>query len=223
MKHLFFDLDGTICESREKISRLMLKTLWNIDLTHDIVIVSGAEKERMVSQLRGFQCPLLAQSGNDTHLWKRTLNANDRKKIIAHIRKIVGEVTKEDMIDDRGCQISLSLVGHRAPIELKKTFDPTGQIRTKILKEKPFINNKLECRIAGTTCLDYTRKDGTKGKNIERFINHLGWNKKDCVYFGDKLYRGGNDESVIGVIEVVPVKNPEDLLEKLKNYNSSWV
>jgi phosphomannomutase len=219
MKHIFADMDGTVCESREKISTTMLEALTH--LKHDLVIISGAERERMKVQLLGLDCYIMAQSGNDTHLWKKNLTENNKKKILAHIKKIV-EV-KEDMIDDRGCQISLSFVGHHAPIELKKTFDPIGQTRIKLLKEKPFINNMLECRVAGTTCLDYTRKDGMKGKNIGKFIKQMGWDKKECIYFGDKLYKGGNDESVVGVIEVVPVKNPQDLLEKLKNYDSRWV
>jgi len=216
MKHLFLDMDNTVCESRQDISDKMLEVLQHLGRTHDIVVISGAEKERMRDQLKNLDCITMAQSGNDTYLWKKTLTDNEKKKILNHINRIV-EV-KSDMVDDRGCLIALSLVGHSAPIELKKIYDPTGKIREKILKDKPFLNNKLECRIAGTTCLDYTRKDGTKGKNIERFIRQMGWNKKDCLYFGDKLMKGGNDESVIGVIKVVEVESPADLLNKLQEY-----
>ena|SRR3990167_6300159 len=212
----FFDMDGTICESRQNISFLMLEKL--SELKHNIIVISGAERERMVEQLEGLNCSIMAQSGNDTHLWKRTLTDNEKKNIIAHIRKIIGDISKPDLIDDRGCQISLSLVGHHANIELKKKFDPDGKKRERILKDNPFLNDKLECRIAGTTCLDYTRKDGTKGKNIERFIKAMEWSKKDCIYFGDKLYKGGNDESVIGIIKIVGVANPADLMLKLEQY-----
>ena len=38
----------------------------------------------------------------------------------------------------------------------------------------------------------------------------MDWDKDECVYFGDGLYPGGNDEAVIGVIETIPVVNHLD-------------
>ncbi len=216
-KHLFFDLDGCLTESRQDISYEMIEMISSLSFTNDIIIVSGAGKERIEKQLSGLKVDyIMAQSGNDTSLWKRNLTDNEKEKIFQHINKIA--IIKPDLIDDRGCQISLSFIGHNAKIEDKKTFDPDNKKREKILKDIPFISNKLECRIAGTTCLDYTRKDGTKGKNIERLLKHLNWKKEDCTYFGDKLFKGGNDESVIGIIPVVEVADPQDLLVKLKDY-----
>lgn len=216
--NIFADLDGTICESRQKISKEMLAKLFELSTKHEIIVISGAGRERIYEQLGGLDCIVMAQSGNDTDIWNKTLSLNEKKKILNHIRKVTGDVTKEDLIDDRGCQISLSLVGHNADIEVKKKFDPDSKKRKKILKEHPFVSSKLECRIAGTTCFDYTRKDGTKGKNIEHFIKYHKWNKKDCIYYGDKLMKGGNDESVVGIIKTVEVANPQELMLKLKEY-----
>ena len=55
-------------------------------------------------------------------------------------------------------------------------------------------------RTGGTTTLDFTLKGKHKGFNIARFIEKMGWKKEDCVYVGDALFPGGNDETVIGVI-----------------------
>ena len=214
--HIFLDLDGTVTESRGEISYEMIEMLQHLKLKNDIVIISGAERERMMKQLLGLDVTLMAQSGNDTSLWKRTLTHNEKKKILTHIRKIIGDISKPNLIDDRGCQIALSLVGHDAPVEEKKKFDPEGTIRKRILKDNPFLSRTLDCRIAGSTCLDYTRKDGTKGKNIKRYMKRMDWKKKDCIFFGDKLQKGGNDESVKGVIPVVSVDSPNDLMLKLK-------
>ena len=38
---------------------------------------------------------------------------------------------------------------------------------------------------------------------------------RESIYFGDMLFPGGNDESVIGVIKTVSVDNPVDTLAKL--------
>ncbi len=209
-------MDGTVTESRQDISGEIYVKLSKLATQYHLIVISGAEKERMVKQLQGLPVEIMAQSGNDTQYWQRTLNDNEKEKIFNHINKIAK--VKPEMIDDRGCQIALSFTGHDAYIEDKKLFDPDGKKREKILKDNPFLSTKLECRIAGTTCLDYTRKDGTKGKNIERFIKVMGWKKDDCIYFGDKLMKGGNDESVINVIPVVQVDNPKDLMIKLDKY-----
>lgn len=212
--HLFFDMDGTITESRQDISIEMFRKL--AKLKQDIIVISGAEIERMKKQLSNLPVFYMAQSGNDTKFWNDKLTDKELKEIYKHADKII--YIKADMLQNRGCQVSLSLVGHNADMEIKKKFDPDGTLRVDLLKEFPFESETLECRVAGTTCLDYTRKNGTKGKNIERLINYFKWKKEDCVYFGDKLMKGGNDESVVGVMDTVAVANPTDLLLKLSKY-----
>lgn len=209
---IFADLDNTICESRQKISKEMKKVLSKLDL----IVISGASREQMKLQLDGLKCEIMAQSGNDTSLWQNKLNKKEIIEIENHIHKFSN--IYPDQLENRGCQIAFSFVGHHAEIENKKAFDPTRKIRKTLLKRIPFQSKTLICKVAGTTCLDYTKRDGTKGKNIEKWIKEKRLKKKDCVYFGDALFKGGNDESVKGVIKCVEVANPTDLLLKLKKY-----
>lgn len=222
-KHFFFDMDGTICNSRQVISYDMkwkrLIELWK--KKKDVVIISGASFDQMIMQTTitdwGY---CLAQSGNyapyKKYFYNNKLTDKQVTEIYTHALKI--QPIKNDMIENRGCQIAFSLVGHNAPLDKKKSFDPNGTKRKELLKKTPFVSKTLTCRIGGTTCLDYTKINGTKGKNIEKFIKKLKWNKRDCIYFGDALFKGGNDESVIGVIDTISVKGPEDLFKKLKKY-----
>ena len=214
MKHLFFDLDGTITESRQKITKEIKDFLSQLP---NLIVISGASREQMEYQLDGLKCITLAQSGNDTPLWQNKLSKEEKHEIYKHIFSLDWCI-EPFMIEDRGCQLSPSLIGHKAPTNIKKKFDPDQKIRRKLLKKCPFISRTLICRIAGTTCLDYTRKNGDKGHNLERWIKENKLNKEDCVYFGDALFQGGNDESVLGVMECVEVKDPQDLLVKIKNY-----
>lgn len=215
---IFLDLDGTICESNQKITPEMKVTLRKLD---DFVVVSGATKAKMEEQLDGLLCPLMAQSGNETELWTNTLTPAEVKEVSAHIKKIDEWLEphrtdiKVDMIQNRGCQISLSITGHDAPIEIKKKCDPNKNFRQWLLVAYPFVSETLKCSIGGNTCLDYTHKDGDKGHNIARYIKEKGLDPKECVYYGDGLFPGGNDESVMGVIKTIEVSNPQDLLAKL--------
>ena len=212
-KHIFADMDGTITESKQKISKEMKDVLTKLD---NVVVISGASREQMEFQLDGLTCSIMAQSGNDTYLWKNILTEDETIEIHKHASQV--SVLKKDMLDHRGCQISLSFVGHNAPLRFKMVLDPTRKIRKEILKKYPFKSKTLTCRIAGTTCFDYTRKDGTKGKNIARWIKEHKLKKKDCIYFGDALFKGGNDETVKGVIHSVQVASPGSLMVKLKQY-----
>lgn len=217
-KHFFFDVDGTLTESRQVISNKVDLVISNLTYSgKDTIAISGASKKQMLFQLNFcFIDYIMAQSGNDTAFWCNKLTEEEITEIYIHANKIT--LIEKDMLENRGCQVAFSLVGHNALIEKKKEFDPTKGIRKVILKKFPFKSKTLICKVAGTTCLDYTRKNGTKGKNIAKLIKHLGWKKSECIYFGDALFKGGNDESVIKVIKTVEVSNPQDLLEKLSKY-----
>lgn len=185
-------------------------------LKEPFVAISGASEEQMRYQLDDMDCYYLSQSGNNCPDWQNTLSTDEKKEIQKHIKKY-SKIRFDDSyyIEDRGCQIAFSFIGHETNRKIKAAFDPTGKFRDLVLEEYPFESETLTVRVAGTTCLDYTRKDGTKGKNIERYLKKYDINKKDCVYYGDALREGGNDETVIGVIDTISVTGPDDLYKKL--------
>jgi phosphomannomutase len=227
-RHLFFDLDGTVTPSRSLIlpdmKRAMLALL---DSGTDIIIVSGAEVKQALFQTDGLPFVYLGQNGNhaydkktDTELWRELLTPEEKKDVFAHIDSIprTWEVTDEaDLVEDRNSQIAYSLLGHHADKAAKTTFDPKGELRQELLKKYPFVSDTMQVVIGGTTCLDYIKKGFHKGRNVGRLIHERGWGKDECVYVGDALYPGGNDESVVGVIETKPVTKPEDTLEFLRS------
>lgn len=227
VKHFFFDLDGTVCESRQSITREMEYTLrYIMENGGDVIIISGAERKRIFVQLENLiPTYILAQSGGDSPFWKNFLNNKEKKVIKEHINHIKENFPQyipqdgKDLIQDRGCQISISFVGHNANIQEKRKFDPDRKIRKKILAKIKFPENSpIMVKVAGTTCLDYTKKSSTKGKNIKRLLKELNWNKNECIYFGDSLFKGGNDVTVKGIIKTVQVDGPDDLLLKLNKY-----
>jgi hypothetical protein len=46
----------------------------------------------------------------------------------------------------------------------------------------------------------------------------MNWNADEAVYFGDALYEGGNDETVIGIIDTIPVKDHRHTYDLLLQY-----
>lgn len=222
--HLFFDLDNTVTRSRSKISE-ELKVLLS-QTKHDVIVVSGATTEQIAWQVDGTPCYKLGQNGNhalkpdNKTLWEEKLDAAEKAVIKKHIDQI--EITwpvtdTTDLIQDRGCQISYSLLGHNEEISKKEAFDPGGNlVRKELLEKFPFISDAIEVKIGGTTTLDYTAKGRHKGYYVDRLIEEMKWDKGNCVYFGDMLFPGGNDETVIGVIKTQPVTDPADTLMQLQ-------
>ena len=213
----FFDLDGTICISRQVISKEMREKL--LSLKDLFVVVSGAEIPRIKKQMGGVPCIMMGQNGNDTPDWENKLTIDEKAEIYQHLDKISKflnvYIVNKETTHDRGCQISFSYVGHNANIEWKLLFDPDKKFREWVLKHVPFRSKTLIVRVAGTTCFDYNRKGNLKGDNLKRYMELHQLNPKDCIYYGDNFQKGGNDESVLGVMKCVAVEDPADLLTKL--------
>jgi hydroxymethylpyrimidine pyrophosphatase-like HAD family hydrolase len=198
----------------------------------NIIVVSGATEEQIFKQIgEDFRAHIyvLAQNGNRASLrggelgWSNTLSQKQKEDVFTHIENIQNTLKdiydavkdKNDLVQDRGCQISFSLIGHNEDIGKKEAFDPGGSRRQSFLETVPFVSENMEVKIGGTTCLDYIEKGKNKGFNVAELAKKEGWDIGECLYFGDALFKGGNDESVIGVCATQAVKDPAETLEFL--------
>ena len=227
---LFFDMDGTLTKSQSQIEAEMEKLVISlIESGRDVIVVSGQTYPRIRKQVGGKllagRIYALAQNGNNLQdkggvtIWNNTLTAENKAEISKHINSIrenfrdIFEGTDEnDLVQDRGCQIAFSLLGHNADLSRKRRFDPDGSRRQEILKRFPLISSRVEVKIGGTTTFDYFEKDKNKGANVRQMIEKMNWKPEDCVYVGDALFEGGNDESVKDIIDTHEVNSPEDTI-----------
>jgi hypothetical protein len=224
-KHLFFDMDQTVAPARQPILPEMYDLLHS--LSHDIIIVSGQEVDKIGWQSNALPAYTLGQNGNhatdvsDEELWNIPLDDAHRAEILSHIEAITSILDHDlnhewNPVEDRGAQITFSPIGNTAPVEHKQTYDPDRKKREALMAQVPFDSKELVVKIGGSTSLDYIHKDRHKGTNVQKLIDLKGWNPDDCIYYGDGLFPGGNDEAVIGVIETVLVADHNDTYKKLK-------
>jgi phosphomannomutase len=222
--HLFFDMDQTIAPARQPILPEMYDLLSS--LTQTIVIVSGQEVSKIQRQSNNLRAFVLGQNGNHAidieknELWNIQLDEAHRKEIMAHIAELTALLDKKpnqdwNPVEDRGAQITFSPIGNTAPHELKQAYDPDRTKRDALLELAPLQSEEVVVKIGGSTSFDYIHKDRHKGTNVQKLIDHMGWKNDECIYFGDGLFPGGNDEAVIGVIETVPVADHLDTYAKL--------
>lgn len=231
-RHVFFDVDKTLTRSRSLIEPEMEAALFGLCSIADVVVVSGARIEQIWKQLgKNFvgKVFVLAQNGNyavakdGVDLWRNNLSEIEKKRIMEHIgnirrefKELFTDVDENDLIQDRGCQITFSFVGHNAELSRKERFDPNGKRRQSILKRIPFKSKTLEVKIGGTTSFDYFSRGKNKGSNILCLMKIFGWKPEDSIYLGDALFSGGNDDTVIGVCDTLQVSGPNDTLTSIK-------
>ena len=228
-KRFFFDLDKTLTASRSPMAEEHAAIFQRLVRERDVVVVTGGTieqiREQVTPQFDG-QYYLLAQSGNQLVdksgkiVWDEKLSPEQVAEIYRYIdmlkKHFAIQVRDEnDLVENRGAQIAYSVLGFREDVQKKYAFDPDQSKRNAALaaldKERAELL-KLDVEIvpAGTTNFSFLPAGKHKGFNVGRFLTHMGWNKDECIYFGDALFPGGNDETVNGVIPTQQVNSPDD-------------
>ena len=231
-KHLFFDLDKTLTMSRTPMDAAHQELFAKLLETKDLVVVTGGNakqvRHQITSRFEGLYFTL-AQSGNEalnkdgTVLWLESFTERQNTAVMSFIEALknyfkIAVKDENDIVEHRGAQISYSVIGFHEDIAKKYAFDPDDSKRAGALRALPQELAELhKCGVevvpAGTTTYNFILKGKHKGFNIARFIKKEGWLAQDCLYVGDALFPGGNDETVIGVIPTRLVKNPDETFD----------
>ena len=233
-KIIIADVDETICESCQEVSTQIAERINSlIKKSYHFAFISGTptnELQRMISSKLTEEHHLLGNTGThyqlinskESTIYQETLADEEKKEITEAFNKLIEEfniqslTTKEDQLQDRGSQITLSAIGRNAPSELKAKYDPNGEKRKVWVNFlKNILGEKYEIKFGGTTSIDITKKGLDKEWGIRRFAQHHGFDLNEIIFFGDKIYPGGNDYPASKIVDCVSVKNPEDCLRKL--------
>ncbi len=236
-KIIIADVDDTICESCQQISLEMAKQIsFMIKKGYEFAFISGtksADLIKMISSLIKEKHHILGTTGTNYTLvennkyeekYNLTFNEEEKKEILTALEKLIYEyniqsmTTKEDQLQDRESQITLSAIGRNAPSEIKKKYDPEGKIRTTWVN---FLRNYLseeryDIRIGGTTSVDITRKGLDKEWGIRNFAKHNEIKLENILFFGDKIHPGGNDFPATKIVDCIKVKSPKETLKKIQ-------
>lgn len=120
--------------------------------------------------------------------------------------------------EDRDSQITFSMLGQKAPLSLKKLFDPD---QSKRLVIAGIMNDKLtgeyEATVGGATSIDITRKGSNKASGVNKLLDYLKIDKSKVIFVADALFPGGNDHSVISTgVKCIPTKSIKETEEIIK-------
>ena len=216
-----FDLDGTLAESKQRMSSDMGEMLSRLLKKMPVAIMSGAGWPQFEKQF----FPALPMESNLSNLyifpdnaaqcfvyrgggWKpqydNAFTPAEREHVLKALDEALFETGMHDVpirvwgqrIEDRGAEIVFSGLGQEAPTEEKRKWDPTREKRKPLydalIKKLP----EFAIGLNAMTSIDITRKGITKAYGIKRLSELAGIAIAQMLYVGDALEEGGNDAVV---------------------------
>lgn len=216
MKKLFvFDLDGTLAESKSSITPEMASLLHDLLGVMKVAVISGGSWTQFENQLlapfhdqQGFEnLSLLPTCGTQffhfdgqwSKVYSEDLNAEQRKKIISSLQRALDESgiavdhVWGDAIEDRGSQITLSVLGQQAPLSAKQGWDPDFAKRKRITAILEPLLPTFAIHMGGTTSIDVTQPGIDKAYGIHKLEEQLDLTLAEMLFAGDAIFDGGND------------------------------
>ncbi len=241
---LAFDIDHTLCPSKEPVSEEIAELLTRALGRFEICIISGRDLDsffsRVINRLpivdvelfRHLHC--LPTQGMQYYRFKEDWEAVYAYYLspieVSKIFRVVEDVArrlgfwreenreKGDMIlDNRASQITFAGVDTSLSSEEKRSWDPDQKKRKAMIKELNRLAPEFEYRIGGMTSIDITRPGMDKGFGMQILLNKLGIDKSEVLYFGDMTQPGGNDYPIVQMgIDTITVNEYTDTIIALK-------
>lgn len=241
MNLFIFDLDGSLAESKQRVTPEIIGMLERLSNDHDVAIISGADFEQFREQLLSQFGPclnsknvfIMPTSGSKLYVadgdkwvlaYANFFTESERDKIVSVLKHHTARLAipgVTDQIEDRGSQITFSALGQRAKLEDKLKWDPSGKKRAYLRNLVAADLPEFEVRTGGSTSIDVTKKGIDKAWGIKTLIASELREYADVwshvMFFGDALHEHGNDLSVkqFEAIECIAVKDPSDTLAKV--------
>lgn len=234
MKQLVvFDLDGTLAASKSPLSVELANLMRTLLTVTRVAVISGGSWTQFQTQLlasldadcRFENLYLLPTCGTKLfHFdaqwvedYSEDLSDDERLMIIAALTRALDEsgVKVEhvwgEAIEDRGSQVTLSVLGQEAPLSAKKDWDPDFAKRTKIVSILQTLLTGFAINMGGTSSIDVTKPGIDKAYGIEKLREHLGIDLAQMLFAGDAIFEGGNDFPVQRVgVDSILVRDPSE-------------
>ncbi|MDH4744520.1 HAD-IIB family hydrolase [Sphingomonas sp. CBMAI 2297] len=234
MKRLVaFDLDGTLAESKQALTRDMADMLARLLTVADAAVISGGDwpqfRKQVAEQLpagtRRESLWLMPTTGTKLYryagewreIYAERFSDAERAAIHAAFDRALARVALPaeriwgERIEDRGSQFTFSGLGQQAPLAAKAAWDPDRRKRAALQAELQRLLPDLSIRLGGTTSIDVTRRGIDKAHGLERLAKESGIPIADMLFVGDALYPGGNDEPARRTgVDAIQVRDPAE-------------
>jgi phosphomannomutase len=220
-KLVAFDLDGTLTESKLRISAEMSELLARLLTKMPVAIMSGAGFPQLEKQCldalpadanlrrlfifpdNAAQC-FVYVDGKWRPQYDHSFSPEEKTRIMYAFTEAIAEVGIPkppkiwgQQLEDRGAEIAFSALGQQAPLEAKEAWHKTSEpLRDALRHALAKLLPDFSISEGGLTTVQITRKGITKAYGIHRLTELTRIPISDMLYVGDALQAGGNDAVV---------------------------
>jgi HAD superfamily hydrolase (TIGR01484 family) len=228
-KLVAFDLDGTLAPSKSQLPDEIGEQLSLLLIHKQVCVISGGKFEQFEKQILNnlnIEAKLLTnlhlmptcgtryyrfnlKNSSWQKIYSEDFSADQKKKIVDVLTQTLSELnlvelnTYGEIIEDRGSQITLSVLGQDIVdvlglkgVEIKEHWDPDNKKKNLIAKTASPRLSEFEVRVGGLTSIDVTKPGIDKAYGMKKLINELKIDKSEILFLGDRLQPGGNDYPV---------------------------
>ncbi|KFI55544.1 HAD family hydrolase [Bifidobacterium sp. UTCIF-37] len=245
-----FDLDNTLANSKLPMKPQMASRFSELTRRIPVAVITGGRYSLVVSQILDVledrailaNLHLMPTSGTrylrwNGHEWScvfsHDLDADQRARAAASLERHAREQglwlehVWGERIEDRGSQITFSVLGQQAPLEAKQAFDPTGELKERLARAVADDLPDLKVHAGGYTSVDVAGRGIDKAFAIRELAACTGIQVADIVFVGDRMTPGGNDypaaeAGAMGVAVSCPadtIRFVDGLLERLPEWH----
>lgn len=211
-----FDLDNTLANSKRPMVPDMAERFGALTRRIDVAVITGGRYGLVVSQILDVlgeetdlsRLHLMPTSGTCYRRWDgaqwRTvfvheLTDDQRARASTSLERRAREQglwldeVWGERIEDRGSQVTFSVLGQEAPLEAKQAFDPSGEVKERLARAVASDLPDLKVHAGGYTSVDVSGKGIDKAYAVRELSELTGVEVGRIVFVGDRMTPGGND------------------------------
>ena len=230
MKRLIcLDLDGTLTRHRSKLEIDNKQLLDELAEKYKLLMVGAGTVERIYAQMNEYLIDSIGNYGMQESqvidgkftVIRQDVVAVDKKFFIEKIEYLRKKYGYENYVGDSvefhpTGMVTFPLLGTKANIEDKISFDVTREKRRVLYPEVKEIFKEYTVYIGGSSSFDFSLKQYNKYDAIMKYAEEHGYDREEILYVGDDFEDGGGDSHVrIGGLDYINIDDYRTVREKL--------
>lgn len=211
IKVVAMDLDGTLTQHRTPLSLEHREVLTHLAKKYKLLMVGAGQVMRIFNQLESFPIDIIGNYGMQYGVYNHNSKGID---ILRDVKAICDKENVREKINElrekygyteysgetvefhpSGC-VTFPILGTKAKIEDKLSFDPDRTKRRKIYNDVKNTFSDYSVFVGGSSSFDMAPKPYDKYYALDLYCKENGLEHSEVVYIGDDYGVGGNDESV---------------------------
>ncbi len=211
LKLIALDLDGTLTQHKSRLEDENREVLDRLSKKYKLLMVGAGQCMRIFNQMNRYPVDIIGNYGMQYGIYNPgtggleivrdisvPCNREETEEKVWYIRRKYNFMNfSGDNVEyhKSGC-ITIPLLGTKAKLQDKLSFDPTREKRRKIYDEVKAIFSGYNVFIGGSSSFDLAPLPYDKYYALDLYCREKGLDHSEVLYVGDDYGLGGNDEAV---------------------------